>query len=188
MHKLFETDRLCAFVLDQSGAKQLLAYEVRNREYFRQYSIARNDSYFTLANFICVCENQHKLYEQKRKLPLVFVKKGTRKIIATVNLNEIVLGVFRSCTVGYSVDAELNRMGIGKEAVSKVVEYAFEVLLLHRIEANIMPRNQASLALAASLGFCNEGLSKNYLYINGKWEDHVNMVLINDSLDMQKIH
>jgi ribosomal-protein-alanine N-acetyltransferase len=79
-------------------------------------------------------------------------------------------------------------MGIGKEAVSKVVEYAFEVLLLHRIEANIMPRNQASLALAASLGFCNEGLSKNYLYINGKWEDHVNMVLINDSLDMQKIH
>ena len=188
MHKLFETKRLNAFILDQGGARQLVSYEVKNREYFRQYSIARNDSYFTYANFLHVCENQHKLFEQNRKLPLVFSLKGKGKIVATVNLNEIVYGVFRSCTIGYSVDAELTRRGIGKEAVSKVVEYAFDTLLLHRIEANIMPRNEASLALASSLGFCNEGLSRNYLYINGNWEDHINMVLLNDRLDMQKIH
>jgi ribosomal-protein-alanine N-acetyltransferase len=187
MHRLFETEHLNVFVLDQTGAKQLLAYELKNREYFQQYSIARNDSYYTLPNFLCVCENQHKLYEQKRKLPLLLVKKGGERIIGTVNLNEIVLGVFRSCTLGYSIDAEMHRQGLGREAVSQVVDYAFNTLFLHRIEANIMPRNRASLALAESLGFCNEGLSKRYLYINGKWEDHVNMVLLNDTLDMQKI-
>ncbi len=166
----------------------MLAYELRNRETFRQYSIARNDSYFTLANFLYVCEKQHRLYEQKRKLPLVFTKKNGGALVGTVNLNEIVLGVFRSCTLGYSIDTSLQRQGYGKEAVSSVLSYAFDTLLLHRVEANIMPRNEASLALASSLNFCNEGLSKNYLYINGNWEDHVNMVLLNDTLDMQRIH
>jgi len=135
-----------------------------------------------------VCSRQADLYAQKRKLPLVFMPKNGSKIVATVNLNEIVYGVFRSCTIGYSVSHAYWKQGYGKEAVGKTVEYAFSQLKLHRIEANIIPCNESSLGLASSLGFQAEGLAKEYLYINGKWEDHIHMVLLNRSLKMQEIH
>jgi ribosomal-protein-alanine N-acetyltransferase len=54
---------------------------------------------------------------------------------------------------------------------------------LHRIEANIMPRNAASLRVVEKAGFHREGLAKKYLKINGVWEDHIHMVLLNDRME-----
>lgn len=42
-----------------------------------------------------------------------------------------------------------------------------------------MPKNNALLALAKKLNFYNEGLARKYLKIDGQWEDHIHMVLIN---------
>jgi [ribosomal protein S5]-alanine N-acetyltransferase len=58
----------------------------------------------------------------------------------------------------------------------------FQELGLHRIEANIMPKNKRSLRVVEKLGFYNEGLAYKYLKINGKWEDHIHMVLLNDKV------
>jgi ribosomal-protein-alanine N-acetyltransferase len=69
------------------------------------------------------------------------------------------------------------------EAVKAVVDYGFNTLALHRIEANIMPRNIASLRVVGKLGFINEGLSKKYLKINGQWEDHIHMVIFNEVME-----
>lgn len=65
------------------------------------------------------------------------------------------------------------------KAVNEVVDYAFNVLKLHRIEANVMPRNIASKRVLEKCGFIEEGYSKKYLYINGVWEDHIHMVKFN---------
>ena len=42
-----------------------------------------------------------------------------------------------------------------------------------------MPRNTASRRAAAKAGFVEEGLSRQYLKINGVWEDHLHMVRLN---------
>ncbi|EHL04332.1 hypothetical protein HMPREF0322_05026 [Desulfitobacterium hafniense DP7] len=68
------------------------------------------------------------------------------------------------------------------QAVCAVADFAFSDLHLHRIEGNIMPRNQASLRVLEKCGFVNEGMSKKYLKINDIWEDHVHMVLINEHM------
>lgn len=65
------------------------------------------------------------------------------------------------------------------EAVGKVTEIAFGRLGLHRIEANIMPWNTRSLRVVQKNGFVNEGIARDYLLINGKWEDHIHMVKLN---------
>ena len=59
---------------------------------------------------------------------------------------------------------------------------AFGPLRLHRVEANIMPRNRPSLRVAEKLGFHSEGISPRYLAIQGVWEDHVHMVRLNEEL------
>ena len=63
------------------------------------------------------------------------------------------------------------------------MDYAFGPLALHRVEANIMPRNQASLRVAEKCGFQPEGLARRYLCINGVWEDHLHMVRLNAAME-----
>ena len=58
------------------------------------------------------------------------------------------------------------------EGVALALDHAFTTLHLHRIEANIQPSNIASINLVKRLGFSNEGFSRQYLKINGKWRDH----------------
>ncbi len=180
MLKLFETERLNAFVVDEGVARQLLAYERENRECFSQFSPQRNDSYYTLANFQYHCEKQTFFYKQKRKLPLVFSRKEGSAIVAQVYLSEIIYGASYSAKLGYSTSVKWQRQGIGTEAVESVGEYAFKKLKLHRLEATIMTKNHASLAFAASLGFVQEGMSREYLLFNGKWEDYYQLALLNE--------
>jgi ribosomal-protein-alanine N-acetyltransferase len=42
-----------------------------------------------------------------------------------------------------------------------------------------MPANTRSARLLEKLGFEKEGFARRYLYINGRWEDHVLTSLIN---------
>ncbi|RQM45250.1 GNAT family N-acetyltransferase, partial [Aeromonas caviae] len=50
---------------------------------------------------------------------------------------------------------------------------------LHRIMASYMPANLRSGALLERLGFEQAGYARDYLMINGRWEDHVLTALIN---------
>jgi ribosomal-protein-alanine N-acetyltransferase len=72
------------------------------------------------------------------------------------------------------------------EAVRTVVELAFSRYRLHRVEANIMPANHASIRLVENLGFVNEGYSSRYLQIAGVWEGHCHYVMLNEALEQRE--
>jgi [ribosomal protein S5]-alanine N-acetyltransferase len=67
-----------------------------------------------------------------------------------------------------------------KKLCSHVIDFAFDELRLHRINAAYMPENIRSEHLLKSLGFSKEGFAKSYLFINGAWEDHIIASLINN--------
>nr|WP_281201113.1 GNAT family N-acetyltransferase [Orenia metallireducens] len=95
----------------------------------------------------------------------------------------MVRGCFQSCYLGYHLDKEEVNNGYMTEALEEAINFLFEEFKLHRIEANIMPKNNPSLRVVQKLGFYNEGLAKKYLTINGKWEDHIHMVLLNEEVE-----
>lgn len=64
----------------------------------------------------------------------------------------------------------------------QVKNAAFNDLKLHRIEGNIMPINEPSLAVLRKCNFINEVYAPKYLRINGIWEDHIHMVLLNENI------
>lgn len=73
MKRLFSTERLDAYIISRSLAGgPYLAYEKRNRELFRPYSITQKESYYTLGSFQDVADRQFALYEEHRMLPLLF--------------------------------------------------------------------------------------------------------------------
>lgn len=95
-----------------------------------------------------------------------------RAIVGYFGLSQIVLGAFCSCYMGYWTGAPFARMGYATEGMALTLQRAFTQLGLHRVEANIIPENRPSLALARRCGLRREGYSPRYLKIAGQWRDH----------------
>jgi ribosomal-protein-alanine N-acetyltransferase len=95
------------------------------------------------------------------------------ELAGEVNLSSVQRGPFQSGSIGYWVDEARAGQGYVPEAVVVLIRYAFDELALHRIEIAIVPRNSASRRVTEKLGLREEGISKGYLEINGRWEDHV---------------
>ena len=112
---------------------------------------------------------------------LVAREAASNQVVGIINLNEIVMGAFRSAYLGYYGMLTFARTGLMTEALRAAVNYAFNDLGLHRLEANIQPDNLASIALARRLGFKQEGFSPRYLRINGEWCDHERWALLADT-------
>jgi [ribosomal protein S5]-alanine N-acetyltransferase len=98
--------------------------------------------------------------------------ESPRGLVGVVNLSEIVYGGFRSAYLGYYAFVPHAGLGLMSAGLAKVITHAFDVMKLHRLEANIQPGNRRSKALVKRLGFRREGLSPSYLKINGRWRDH----------------
>lgn len=98
--------------------------------------------------------------------------RSTGLIVGVININNIVRGSFLSATLGYYAAAGHSGKGYMLEGLEQLKRYAFNTLGLHRIEANIQPNNTRSIQLAKRAGFVFEGVSPDYLYIDGAWRDH----------------
>lgn len=101
-------------------------------------------------------------------------------IAGVININEIVRGSFCSGYLGYYAFAPHHGRGYMRVGLQRVIRLAFREYGLHRLEANIQPDNQRSIALVQSLGFRLEGYSPRYLKIAGRWRDHERWALTSE--------
>ena len=97
-----------------------------------------------------------------------------------MNITSVVRGPFQSCNIGYWIDRDLAGNGYVPEAVVLGLRFAFEDLLLHRVEIAIVPRNHRSLRVVEKLGIRCEGVAENFLEINGAWEDHARFAITSE--------
>lgn len=93
-------------------------------------------------------------------------------LIGGVTLSNVRRGVAQSGSLGYWVGEPFARQGYMTEGLRAVLDFAFDRLALHRIEAACLPANRASQGLLLKTGFKEEGYSRQYLRINGRWQDH----------------
>ncbi len=117
-------------------------------------------------------------YDQALRL-FLFKKSHPDRIIGSVNFTQITRGATYSCFLGYSLAEQEQGQGYMTEALRTVIPYVFGQWNLHRIGASYMPRNQRSSNVLRRLGFVVEGYARDYLLINGQWEDHILTSLTN---------
>ena len=113
-------------------------------------------------------------------------RKQDGAIMGSIALSQIFRGGFLSAYLGYQIGAEFARQGYMREAIQLMLRHAFVDLKLHRLEANIQPRNVASLALVKRAGFVREGYSRLYLKIAGRWRDHERWAILAEDWRKQR--
>ena len=103
-------------------------------------------------------------------------------LLGGVTLSNVRRGVTHACTLGYWIGAPFARQGYMSEALAALLEFGFEQLGVHRIEAACLPGNEASRKLLHKMGFSEEGYARHYLRINGAWQDHVLFAILREDL------
>jgi len=78
---------------------------------------------------------------------------------------------WRNCVIGYEIHREFHGQGYMREALTAVLDYGFNGMNLHRIQAETHPDNTPSIGLATRLGFRFEGVHRDQAYWNGRFHD-----------------
>src|SRR5581483_482103 len=97
--------------------------------------------------------------------------RETAEIAGQIGLTQIVRGVSQSCFIGYWVGLPFVQKGYATEAVILAMEFAFDVLKLHRISLWIAVENRVSLKIPAKLGLRFEGTARQALFVGNRWQD-----------------
>jgi RimJ/RimL family protein N-acetyltransferase len=155
---------------DRQDIKNLL--ELKNESWFGTHTV-------TFANTI----SQEKWLEKvslETHCPrdLVLIANFSDKAL----VNDMDVGVFkilnidwqnRKAEAGWDIYQEYRGKGYGKKIVEAGVDYAFKMLNLRRLDAQILCTNEASIKCAKHAGFTQEGLQKQAIVKNGEYIDNL---------------
>ena len=95
------------------------------------------------------------------------------RLVGGLTLANVRRGVAQAGSLGYWMGLPFVRHGYMTAAVRAMIPFAFGTLRLHRLEAACIPTNIGSIRLLENTGFIREGYAREYLCINGIWQDHL---------------
>jgi len=174
------TERLLLRVPEARDVQAIVAYYRANKAHLRPWSPSWPEGFLTESFWqeqARAVQAEHtegsasRFYLSERRRP--------DQVIGSLALTQIVRGGAQSAVLGYGLAAGSQGAGFMVESVQAGVAFAFATLRLHRVMANYMPANQRSAAVLRRCGFNVEGYARDYLLINGRWEDHVLTALSN---------
>ncbi len=177
---MYKSERLYLKTAKEVTIEEVLDYYRDNRSFLEPFEPKRTDEFFTYRAQSIDLYNDVFHLEHHSALKLFLTSKNNSRIIGILNFSQIIHGPFKSCYVGYSLLEKKQKQGFMTEAIIKGIEIMFKEYNLHRIEGNVMPDNTTSIKLLEKLGFVYEGTARQYLFINGKWEDHNHYTLLEE--------
>ena len=110
----------------------------------------------------------------------LIMRSSDGALVGGLTFANIRRGVAQAGSLGYWTGLPFVRQGYMTAAVRAVIPFAFMSLRLHRLEAACIPTNTGSIRLLEKTGFVREGYSREYLCINGIWQDHLLYGRLND--------
>ena len=105
--------------------------------------------------------------------PFMAFRSDDNAFVGMITLSDVRRGVLQAANLGYWIGSDFTRRGYGRTCVRLALKFAFETLVLNRVEAATVVNNTASSQLLRTVGFTEEGLARCYLKINGVWRDHL---------------
>jgi [ribosomal protein S5]-alanine N-acetyltransferase len=159
--------------MEAADLPALVEARLRNREFLTEWEPTRDESFFTPAGQARELALDDAAWRTATGFPFAILDATAGdRLIGRVALANVVRGVWQNATLGYWVSEDAGSRGHATTAVRLVLQFAFDIAGLHRVQPAIMPRNVRSRRVVEKCGFRHEGVAQRYLKINGLWEDH----------------
>ena len=142
-------------------------------EIFSNSQVMRYWSSGPLANREAAAEMQREIAEGNENNTMLkwgLALRESNKVIGTTTLFNLSLSNGRA-ELGYAMGHAHWGKGYMNEALRALVAYAFEDLHLRRLEADVDPRNNASIRTLERLGFQREGFLRERWHVEGEIQD-----------------
>ena len=160
------TSRLSLRLISEEDVDDFYAV-YSNPEVMRYWStppLANKEAASNLINEI------HEGFERHELLKWGIALRADDKLIGSVTLFHLDF-THRRAEIGYALGRASWGNGYMQETLKAVLNYTFDVLNLHRIEADVDPRNEASVRTLERLGFRREGYLRERWQVNGEIQD-----------------
>jgi [ribosomal protein S5]-alanine N-acetyltransferase len=118
--------------------------------------------------------NQYaRLVGEDKAYPFFVFDAQEKQLLGAITISNVRRGVAEMATLGYWTGERFANTGVMTDALKAIIGFARDQLNLHRLEAACLPTNQPSIQLLQRAEFVREGFAKDYIKINGRWEDHI---------------
>ena len=131
-------------------------------------------SRFDLEQFIL--NSNHDIYSEKQ-YRFMIVKTNDMKVMGCIDLFDFDPKNKR-VGIGILIDEKYRNQGFATEALSLIIDYAFEQLDVHQLFCNILSSNAESLKLFKRKQFSEIGVKKDWVFLQGKYQDEILLQLI----------
>jgi ribosomal-protein-alanine N-acetyltransferase len=116
--------------------------------------------------------------EQQVGITWAISLKENPGMIGTIGFWKIMQEHYRA-EIGFMLDPEFQQKGLMQESLVRVLNFGFNTIRLHSVEANVNPANLASIRLLEKNHFVREAYFKENVFFEGRYLDSVIYSLIN---------
>lgn len=177
---LLTTERVLLRTATVADIPAIIDYYTVNQAHLAPFVPLRPPGFLTEAFWQTQIATNLADFRADRSLRLMIFDRAQPQImIGEANFNGFMRGAGQFCYLGYGLAAAYQGRGLMTEALPAAIRYVFDELHMHRIMANYLPHNQRSGKLLRKLGFVVEGYARDYLLIDGQWQDHILTSLTN---------
>ncbi|HEX8391878.1 MAG TPA: GNAT family N-acetyltransferase [Longimicrobium sp.] len=174
------TPRLIVRLAEPGDVDGIVRFFSENREHLAESRPLMGPEFFTAGFWAAQVRANLAEFRDGRSVRLFFFDaERPERVVGNCNFTQIFRSPAYYCVLGYGLAREYEGRGLMREALEPALKYMFTEQNMHRIEANYIPRNERSGRLLRRLGFTVEGFARDYLLLNGKWEDHIRTSLTN---------
>ncbi len=122
--------------------------------------------------------NHEEKFEKKEELVLAITLNDEKNIIGAIGLK--INTSFNNAELGYWIGKDFWNNGYATEAAKSVLDFGFNELMLNKIFAHYLARNNSSGKVMQKIGMVEEGLFKQHVIKNGIYEDIVHYAILKD--------
>ena len=172
-----ETDRLILRKINDSDSESLYENIFNNFSYYKFYY---NFPFKDLEEYKKLVEKYKEYYEKGNHFRWCIVEKNTKEIIGLVQLHTKD-NINKNCKLAYILSYNHNKKGYMREAVNEVIHFAFNTLLYHRIEAEVVLENEKSISLVENIGMKKESIRRESYLLEDKYYDQAVYTIIKNN-------
>lgn len=156
-------DKITLTMLEMRHAHEMYDFIVRNKEFFIEW-IPFVSKMHSLQDMERLMKNNLERYIQG--LGLYYTLWENKTLIGYVLAREID-NEAKWAEIGYMIDKQYTGRGIIKASCTRLMNYLFDEMHMDKIVICCADENEASKALARTLGFTLEGILRNHFVVNG---------------------